>query len=216
MLQRCLVNVLVAAILATVGAVHAGEGGDCPIKSAMKDLPKLSFAVGEEATHCAKTAEKLAQEHGKAIIYVVGKKKYDTEKDAKVHLVSVTEEFVENFAKPKHCKVSGTTTVAGKKLHCDVSAGKLAGLIKKAIDGVQISYLVGEEECHCPIKAKALAAKSGAEQIYVVGKEKTACKTTARLNLARARYRAAIKAMIEEEKRQAKVNTPAAAETSES
>ena len=69
-------------------------------------------------------------------------------------------------------------------------------MVKAAVDSVQLSYKVGDEECNCPVKAKELAIDSKGEMIYVVNGEETCCGMTARLETARAKYKAAVKALI--------------------
>ncbi len=58
-----------------------------------------------------------------------------------------------------------------------------------------MTYQVGEKTCNCPKQAASLAKQSDAETEYVVGDQKTGCELTARLNLARARYQAAVAAI---------------------
>ena len=60
------------------------------------------------------------------------------------------------------------------------------------------------------MKAKELAA-GGAEMKYVVGGEETCCEMTARLNVARAKYKAAVEALT---KAQASAGEAAAATNS--
>jgi hypothetical protein len=78
---------------------------------------------------------------------------------------------------------------------CPVAAGDVAKKVKKAMDSVAISYKVGDKSCDCPVEAKALAAAKSAKTVFVVDKEETECEHTARLNLARAKYKAALLAL---------------------
>ncbi|NOY41716.1 MAG: hypothetical protein GXP26_07770 [Planctomycetes bacterium] len=181
----------------------------CPIAAAMKNLPQITYAVGEESTNCAKTAGKLAEKQGASIVYLVGKEKFEDKGKAHLALVSATEEFVDDFANPQVCKISGTTTIAGQKTECSKTAAKLTGLMADAMKSVHLTYAVGEEDCDCPLAAASLAKTSGKPKLFVVGKEKTECEVTARLNLARAKYRAMVKALAKAEKK-------AAADTKES
>ena len=170
---------------------------ECPIAAAMKKLPQMTFAVGDEKTCCAKKAATLATQSSAPVQFVVAGKTYAKESDAKLALVEETEKFVSDFASCKTCKVSGTITVAAKKHCCSQSAEKTASLVKAAMDNVQLTYQVGQKKCHCPIEAKKLAEKNGAPTLFVVADEKTQCNVTARLNLARAKYRAAVKALVQ-------------------
>ncbi len=157
----------------------------------------MTFVVGEKKTPCSKTAAKLAKESNEPIRFVVGDKTFDKKGEALTALVDSTEHFVAAFVEPKVCKASGTVTVAGKKLHCPDKAANCANVAKSAMDQVKMTYLVGEEKCSCPKAADKLAKKSGDAKVFVVGKETTQCSVTARLNLARAKYKAAVVALMQ-------------------
>jgi hypothetical protein len=137
----------------------------------------------------------LAKSKSAPIEYVVGKEKFETKEAAYTSLVEQTESMVNEFTTPCKCEVSGTTTIAGTKCACPVKAGETTELVKKAAGEVQMAYAVGEETCHCPTKAAEMAKEAGVEKTFVVNGEKTSCEMTARLNLARAKYRAAVLAM---------------------
>lgn len=171
----------------------------CPIALALERLPKISFAVGDQKTCCPKAAGELAKKSGTKIQYLVADRAFAKESDAKLALVEATEKHVGAFAKPKKCSVSGTITIAGKKLDCAVEAGQTAKIVQTAMNKVKFTYLVGDKECHCPVEAKQVAKKTGKETVYVVGAEKTCCSVTARLNLARAKYKAAVQALVSAE-----------------
>ena len=101
-----------------------------------------------------------------------------------------------DFVTPCKCEVSGKTTLAGQSCDCPVTSAKYAEQIKTAVDAVAISYKVGEESCGCPNQAAAMAAKTeGAKVEYVVGEQCTGCEMTARVNLAHAKYKAAVAAI---------------------
>jgi len=70
-----------------------------------------------------------------------------------------------------------------------------------AMKSVRLTYVVGDEACDCPHAAASLAKTSGKPKLFVVGNEKTECEVTARLNLARAKYRAMVEALAEAEKK---------------
>jgi hypothetical protein len=179
---------------ASVSLVSTGKSHGCPIEAAMAKLPKMTYTVGDKTICCSKTAAKLAEESSAKIHYVVGKKTFDDKQKAFITLVKTTEEFVDGFAAPHKCSVTGSTTVAGTKCHCPVEAEKRAKVVRAAMAKVQMTYLVGEESCNCPVEAKKLAKDSGSATLYVVNSEKTGCEYTARLNLARAKYKAAVQA----------------------
>lgn len=169
--------------------------GACPIATAMKELPQLTYKIGEKSTCCSKSAAKLAEEHSLPIHYVVGETTFEQKAEAYTSLVEKTETFVNDFITPCKCEVSGATKIAGESCKCSVMAGKRAELVKGAVEKVNMNYLVGEKTCNCPHEADALAKSTQAEKFFVVGEEKTCCETTARLNLARAKYKAAVQAI---------------------
>jgi hypothetical protein len=176
-------------------ATCPSEGGACSIAAGLEKLPKMAYMVGEESICCVEMAKAKAKESGAKLVYLVGTKKFDNETAAFTGLVEETEKFVEEFAKPKECKVSGSITVAGQECSCSVAAGEIAQKVKKAMETVAISYKVGDKVCHCPVEAKATAKSSGLKTLFVVAKEETECEHTARLNLAKAKYQAALVAM---------------------
>ena len=168
----------------------------CPIDAAMAKLPKMSYEVAGEATCCSASAASLAESKSAPIEYVVGTDKFETKQAAYTSLVEQTEAMVDEFVTPCKCEVSGTTTIAGKKCSCPVKAGETAELVQKSIEGVTLAYSVGDEVCNCPTKAAEMAKEGGLEKMFVVNGEKTSCEMTARLNLARAKYKAAVAAVV--------------------
>lgn len=174
-----------------------GEGcKSCPIEQAMAGLPEMSYEVAGESTCCSKSAASLAESKSAPIHYVVGDDKFETKQAAYTSLIEQTEAMVNEFVTPCKCEVSGTTTIAGTKCNCPVKAGETAELVKTAVEGVQLSYAVGDEMCNCPTKAAEMAKSGGVEKMFVVSGEKTSCEMTARLNLARAKYKAAVAAVV--------------------
>ena len=170
--------------------------GGCPVSKAMAGLPKMSYEVAGEATCCSASAASLAESKSAPIQYVVGEDKFETKEAAYTSLIEKTEAMVEEFVTPCKCEVSGTTTIAGTKCNCPVKAGETAELVKNAVEAVQISYEVGGEACSCSTKAAEMAKEGGVEKMFVVDGEKTSCEMTAKLNLARAKYKAAVAAMV--------------------
>jgi hypothetical protein len=162
----------------------------------MAKLPQMTYVVGEQKVCCPKAAGELAKKSDEKMHYVVAEKTYDCPDEAKKALVATTEQFVAAFAEPKTCQKSGDITVAGHKACCAGTAAMMAKTAKAAMDEVKMSYAVGEKSCHCPVEAEAMAKDSGDVKLFVVGEEKTACNVTARLNLARAKYKAAVVALM--------------------
>lgn len=191
------------ALVAAFNVAHAQDAtqektecqGQCPIAKAMGDLPKMTYKVGEEMVCCAESAAALAKKSEMPIHFVVGEKSFEAKEAAFTSLVEQTESFVKEFVTPCKCEVSGKTTIAGKSCNCPVEAGSRAELVKTAAAKVQMTYAVGEETCNCPMKAAEMAKTSGSKKEFVVAGEKTCCEMTARLNLARAKYKAAVEAL---------------------
>ncbi len=180
----------------TCSAVQCDAGKGCPIAAAMERLPKLTYSVGEKKTCCPDAAAKIVKDSGGHIHFCVADKEFDSKSEAQAALLTSTEQFVANFTKPHTCPKSGQCTLAGQAQGCSKSAAHTAKLMQTAMSKVKFTYAVGDKECGCPVEATKLAKDSGAEKLFVVGEEKTCCEKTARLNLARAKYKAAVEAML--------------------
>ena len=204
-MQKFFLTLVAVAFLATAAfAQTASEEeceatceGTCPVAAAMEQLPKMTYKVGEESTCCSASAKALATEQDAAVLFVVAEKEYTDEVEAMSALADVTEEFVDDFTNVSTCEFSGTTSLAGEKMHCSESAGKIAEAMKSAMDEVQVSFVVGDESCACPNKAKALADESGEKMQFVIGEESTCCSIDARIKVAHAKYRAALEAFVQ-------------------
>ena len=179
----------------------------CPIAAAMERLPKLTYAVGEKSTCCPQEAAELAKASSSQVHFCVADKKFDSESDAQAALIEATESFVATFTKPHTCPQSGQVTLAGQVQTCENAAAQTAQLMQQAMDQVKVAYVVGERECNCPVEAAKVAKESGQELQYVVGTEKTCCEKAARLNLARAKYKAAVEALVKTQSATAKPTT---------
>ncbi len=167
----------------------------CPITEGMKLLPVIHYWVGEQEACCAGSAGAMAKSKELPISYKVGETAFDTEEAAFANLVESTEAFVTAFAAPQKCPVSGQTYVAGQACACEDSAAQRVELVTKAMDEVAMTYKVGTETCNCPVTAKDMATKAGTDVVFVVAEQETPCEYTARLNLAKAKYKAALVAL---------------------
>ncbi len=191
-----------AALLTVSKSIDAPAGGEskcqgCPVEAGMKGLPRLAFVVDGEATSCNKHAATLAENSDSPVQFAVHHS-FASKEQAMQAMVTSTESLLEEFSTPATCEKSGTTTIAGKKMHCSKTATNIASNLREAMDAVKVSYAVGDKTCHCPSEPKALAKESGAKRLFVVGGEKTSCELTSRLNLARAKYRAAVQALAKQ------------------
>jgi len=169
---------------------------ECPVSLAMAKLPKMSYRVGTEDTCCSKSATKLAEEKKVEMKYVVGEKVFEDKTLAYTSLVESTEAMVKEFVTLSKDETTGVNTIAGESCKCSVKAGKKAELVSAAIKDIKMSYVVGEETCNCPMKAGKLAKAANTEMKYMVGEEACNCPLKARLNLAHAQYKAAVKATL--------------------
>ncbi len=174
--------------------LHASgpEKNCCGLTAGMQKLPKIEYMVGETKTCCEESAKAQAASTDAKVVYVVGEETFEDSNEAFVSLVEQTEQFVDAFATPKSCSESGTTKIAGESLTCSVKAGEVAAKVKKAMDGIAISYKVGEQVCQCPVEAKTLALEKKLKTLFVVDSEEMECEYAARLSLARAKYKAAL------------------------
>jgi hypothetical protein len=205
--DKCPATATVA--VATAAKCEAGkccEGGKCSaacgaaVANAKEKLPKLVYKVGKETTCCSESAAALAEKSKEAVQFVVANKAYTCKNEAFAALVTETEKFVDSYVAVSKCEASGKTTVAGKSFDCCVEAGKKAELVQAAVKEVRVSYKVGAEDACCPSSAAALAKKHNKPIKYVVNGEATECELTSRLNLATAKYLAAVAALANAEK----------------
>ena len=199
--QECKSGKCASSTAVATTATQDGEKtcSECPVAKAMANLPKMTYKVGEEMTCCDKSAAALAEKSEKPIHFVVGEKTFESKDKAYVSLVETTEAFVTKFTTACKCEKSGKTTIAGKSCSCPVDAGKKAELVTNAIKDMKVTYKVGEETTCCDKSASELAKKSGEKMTYVVAGKETCCSLEARLNLAHAKYAAAVKALASAE-----------------
>lgn len=188
-------NVLTSTGAADDKKCEAGQCAECPVSAAMAKLPKMTYMVGTEKTCCSEQAKTLAEQHKAPIQYVVAEKTYDCPTAAMTALVEETETFVAAFTSPKKCEASGNTTIAGHSVACPVEAEKQTTLVTTAIESVKMEYEVAGEKANCPSCAATKSKEKSAPVEYVVGDQKTTCELTARLNLAHAKYKAAVQAL---------------------
>lgn len=167
----------------------------CDVKTAMAKLPAMTYLVGDKETCCSDSAAALAKSADQPIQFKVGDATFATKQEAFTTLVTKTEAMVNAFTTPSTCSVSGKTTIAGKSCQCPTEAGTLAKKVSKATQLVSMKYKVGDETCSCPMSAKAMAKKAGVTPTYVVADTETQCEMTARLALAREKYKAALIAL---------------------
>ncbi|MGY8687026.1 MAG: hypothetical protein ACKVHP_04720, partial [Verrucomicrobiales bacterium] len=160
----------------------ASDCAECPLTAAMEALPKISYVIAGEASACAKSAEAAAE----------------AGKEVKAHLGAV-ETFVASFASTHAYDASGKTFVGNKGFECGEHAKTIAAVAKTAMAEVKTVHFVGTQEFCCPTAAGEAAEKEGAKVTYVVNEEKTQCAKTNRMNVAVAKYKAAVLAIAKAE-----------------
>jgi hypothetical protein len=170
--------------------------GQCPVSVALQQLPKMTYAVGSEKTGCSEQAKQLSEQHNAPVHYVVADKEYQCGQSAMAALVDQTERFVNEFVSVRRCPASGTTFACGKSTSCSAQAEQWTSTIGQAVDKVKMCYVVDGQQTSCSASAEAQAQEKDAPVEYVVGDQKTTCPLSARLELARAKYRSAVQAMV--------------------
>ena len=170
----------------------------CPLTAAMDALPKISYIIAGEASTCANSAT-AAADAGKEVKYVVAGKELCCPTAAKTAHLEAVETFVASFASTHACEASGKTFVGNKGYDCSEHATAMASVAKTAMEGVKTTHLVGDKEFCCPTAAGEEAEKASAKVTYVVADQKTECATTNRMNLAVAKYKAAVLAIAKAE-----------------
>ncbi|MDA0811953.1 MAG: hypothetical protein O3C21_06150 [Verrucomicrobia bacterium] len=176
----------------------ASDCASCPLTKAMADLPKISYVIAGEASACAASAT-AAAEAGKEVKYVVAGKELCCPTAAKYAHVEAVEEFVASFASTHACSDSGKTFVGNKGYDCSQHASTMAAAAKKAMDDVKTVYVVAGKEFCCASTASETAKNDNAKVTYVVADQKTECAQTNRMNVAIAKYKAAIQCLIQAE-----------------
>lgn len=196
----------------------SAEGHEgCPIKrrvdAILTSLPSMQYKVGEETMGCPKAAAKLAEANGGKIVYVVGDESYTDEGEAMAQLAKVLEEKIDSmtvmqFAVGDDCVRCPMTAkslakkadkkvmyrVGGFDFDTQEKAEQALAAVKTAVDGVKMSYKVGETTTGCSETAGKLAKENGGKMVYVVGEEETPCPKTAQLKLDQAKVQAIVEA----------------------
>lgn len=175
------------------------DGKTCPVGAAMASLPAIQYKVGKDVTSCSNHAAKLVKKNGGSMQYVVAGRSFANEYKAKVAQVEATEKYVASLGTAYQCSASKKTFVGKKAYTCNKSAGQMAAVAKAAMEKVKMEYKVGKKVICCNEMATDFAKSSKQKIEYKVGKEVTPCSITGRMNLAKEKYRAAVKAMLQAE-----------------
>ncbi len=181
--------------VAACGTKQGDCESKCPVAVAMQRLPKMTYTVGSQKTCCSEKAKQLAQQHNAPVRYVVAENEYECCQSAKAALVEQTERFVNDFVSVRRCPASGTTFACGKSTACSAEAQQWTSTIGKAVEKVKMCYVVDGEQTSCSASAEALAQQKNSKVEYVVADQKMNCPLSARLELARAKYKSVVQAM---------------------
>jgi hypothetical protein len=175
-----------------------------------KDLPKLSYVVGDKKVCCPKEAESLAKGDAKAIKYVVAGKTFDAAPAAYDALTAELDSYFNKIVTVQYavgeekmsCPMSAEAAAkkAGKPMSYRLAsfdfadkakAEKAAADAKAAADKVSMKMMVGEKAYDCPMSAESAAKSCSGKVDYVVGEQKLCCPNMAKAALAQARIEAA-------------------------
>lgn len=176
-------------------------------------LPEMTYLVKDQRMSCPKSAEALAQSESATIKYVVGDKVYEDKGAAVAAHADALDAFLGEMLTVKYAvgddcvgcpnaakamaKAKGAEVgyrVASFTFADRETAEKAVKLARAAADKVEMKVMVGDQAYHCATEAGEVAKKQGKGIDYCVGETKTACKSTAKLELAKARIEAALAA----------------------
>ncbi len=178
-------------------------------------MPCMMFKVGDETTCCPKTAETLAADKSAKILYVVGEKEFTDKAEALTAYADALDAHFTKFTTVRYvvgdkcvecpqeagelAKSGGATMkycVAGTMFDSKDKADQAATQAQKSAQEIQMTTLVDGKPYTCEHSAATACEKSGKKAEYAVGSScKTECKTTARIELAKARIDAARQAV---------------------
>ena len=177
--------------------------------------PTMTYKVGDETLCCSKMAGALAAKKSSPIKYVVAGKEFSDEGSAKSAYADALEAHMKGFTTVRHM-------VGGKCVACPMQAKELAkatdgkmtycvGSVtfdsmekataaarraEESAEKIQMATLVDGKPYTCSKSANVAAEGAGVPCVYAVGDScRTECKTTARIELARARIDAMMKSL---------------------
>lgn len=188
------------------------EGG----KAVAAKLPKMSYKVGDKEVCCPSEASELAKGDKTKIQFVVAGKSYSDQGEATDAYATALDSFMNDMVTVKYAVGDNCVTCPNaakemaskenKKVQFRLAAfnfdkqedaDKAAKTAKDAAAKVSLKMMVGEKCFECPMSAGDAAKKENKTVEYVVGDAKTCCDKQAKVNLAKARIDAALKAMSE-------------------
>ncbi len=178
--------------------------------AACKDMPKMSYVVGDKSVCCPMEAEKLASGDKAKIQYRVGEKTFAQQSEAQVELAAALDGYLTKITTVQYavgdecmaCPMSAEALAkkAGKPVQYRLAsfnfsdkamAEKVSAEAKAAAEKVQMQQMVDGKAVSC--SGGAAVAKSDGKSEYCVGDAKTCCPIQAKTMLAQARVEAAMK-----------------------
>ncbi|GJM27241.1 MAG: hypothetical protein DHS20C16_36560 [Phycisphaerae bacterium] len=132
-------------------ATAQGDIVEAGVERYMKQLPQMTYKVGDKETQCGYSAASLAKASGSSVAYLVGGSSFECKKSAMNKLASLMEAELANSAAVK-------TSVAGECYHCPMTAAAMA---KK--NNTQIKYMVAGIEFDSQKEASTVADRLAAK-----------------------------------------------------
>ncbi|MFO0838137.1 MAG: hypothetical protein U1D55_06380 [Phycisphaerae bacterium] len=195
---------------AKAGCCSKGDSAKCEGKG----MPTMTYRVGDKETCCSQEAAKLAKDSKAETKYIVAGKTYADQGEAMTAYADALDGYMKDVMTVKYVvgdeslscpmeaaslakKNNGTVKyrLASATFDSQEKADKAAKAAKEAADKVSMKMMVGEKSFECPMSAADAAKASNGKVEYVIGDTKTCCDKTAKVELAKAKIKAAIAAI---------------------
>lgn len=190
----------------------------CQAKSgvalAKASIPRMKYAVGDATTCCPQEAQTLAKGDAKAIRFVVGESKFESEAEAQGAYAKALDSYLGEITSVKYavgkecvaCPMSAQELAKkeGQPLRYRLAsfdfasrekADDAAKSARAAAENIHLAMMVGEKSFECPMSAADTAKSEGKKVEYCVNGKKSECKSSANVELALAKIDAALTAL---------------------
>ncbi len=203
------------AVVSSGCGVQTMTAFDAAVNNAVKNLPTLSFKVGNNVVCCYKEAQAISEHDELPMLYVVKNKSFANYDEAQSAYIGAVNEYITRYASVKSpsgdnssccagtktagsCSEEGAAVyeVAGRQFNCPDQAGSIAKMTQVAMKKVAMSYQVGDKTFECSTMARK-AAGDKAVQFVVHGAKPTSCQVSATRDLATAKIKAAETALAQ-------------------
>ena len=177
-------------------------------------MPTMTYRVGQESLSCPKSAETMAKDNDQPLTYLVGQKEFSDKGKANDAYAVALEEYLTKVAKVCYrvgdkcvqCPMEAKSLAqkdSGQVKYCvgsyvfddQAKAEQAAKMASEAAGQVKMAMNVDGQSYSCPKEAQQASEKTGKTCQYKVGECKTECKSTAQVELSKARIEAARKAI---------------------